>query len=752
LAQYPTPLASTLRDVRAAIVFRFLAGFVGLVGFHFFHELLPFPHPHMALLCAAVIAYNLLLVPTLWIRDVRRHYLLHEWPAYSDMSFTLVALHFTGGYLSPFVVTPLLTVWGLNSAYLPSRAAGSRLFGFYIVSLVGMTILHKTKILPVPVPYAAELIASTPFFLTTFLISLFLQFMGFALVRSTSVSVHALFTEFLATSRSIVSHVDPSGGVDPLSRLAEALRQASGAQRVLIARVKHDSGPTVEPTGASALGFAPDELEKLVESRTLKRLAAGATVRIDDLRSEPEPDPVLSSLRVRGFWGASLEPGQSESSGILCLMDSQPLWFDPKTELVAQIVAVVARAELHRQRHYQERRRLQERVHQSQKLEALGQLAGGVAHDFNNLLTAILGHAELIALDGEHGVRRDATQIVKAATQAADLVSQLLAFSRAGAVAQRPVRVDAVVRRVVELLQHTLDRSIDVVTILNAQDAAVIGDASQLQTALLNVALNARDAMPVGGEVRFETTVKRADEVSDAIPAQDLRSDDYVVIQCSDTGSGMLPDVLDRAFEPFFTTKALGKGTGLGLASVYGIVKHHGGSVQLHSAPGEGTTVTIYLPVRESKDDLSLPPEPLPNRRPRSGQVLVVDDEPSVLRFLSQSLRQRGFDVHATMDGEEALEHFQAHADEIALVVLDVLMPKINGPDLYRRMVVSNPALKCVFVTGYAAHASLAPLADKAECAVLAKPFRAYELEATLSMLLDGERAASQLGSSPATA
>jgi signal transduction histidine kinase/CheY-like chemotaxis protein len=737
VAQYPTPLASSLRDVRAAIVFRFLAGLIGGVGFHVFRDLLPFPHPQMALLCASVVVYNCLLVPTLWIRDVRKHYLLHEGPAYTDMSFTLVALHFTGGYLSPFIVTPLLTVWGLNSAYLPSRGAGSRLFGFFIVSLIGMTILHKTGIVPVPVEYAARLIASTPFFIPTFFIALLLQVMGFALVRSTSVSVDGLFTDFLTTTRNIVSHVDPSGDRDPLPKLAATLQQVSGTQRVLIARVAHDSDPVVEPTAASALGFAPGELERLVESRTLRCLAAGATMRIDDLQSEAEPDPVLHELGVRGFWGSSLEPGQPRSTGVLCLLDDQPLWFDPKTELVTQMVAVVARAELHRQRHDRERRSLQERVHQSQKLEALGQLAGGVAHDFNNLLTAIVGHAELIALDARSAARHDASQILNAATQAADLVSQLLAFSRAGPVAQSPVRVDAVVKRVVELLHHTLDRSIEMVTNLDAKDVAVIGDASQLQTALLNVAVNARDAMPDGGEVRFETTVKRTDELGDIAAGQGQQPDRYAVIQCRDSGSGMTPDVLDRAFEPFFTTKPLGKGTGLGLASVYGIVKRHGGTVRLRSAPGEGTTVTVYLPVREATGETVSPPEVPAQRSPRSGQVVVVDDEPAVLRILTQSLRRQGFAVHASEDGVEALEHFRRQHDDVALVVLDVLMPKITGPDLYRQMMAERPGLKCLFVTGYAEHASLATLVGTPDCAVLAKPFRAHEFEAAVATLID---------------
>ena len=737
MAQYPTPLASSLRDVRVGIAFRFVVGTVGVVGFYGFHELLPFPHPHMALLCLAVVLYNCLLVPTLWIRDVRKHYLLHEWPAYFDMCFALAALHLTGGYLSPFIVTPLLTVWGLNSAYLPSRGAGARLFVFFIVSLIVMTVLHRTEILPEPVEYAARLIASTPFFYTTFAISLLVHLMGFALVRSTSVSVQSLFTDFLETNRNIVSRVGPGPGSDPLQRLAATLRQVARVQRVLVARVVQEPEPAIDTAEATAAGFAPGELERLSDSLTLKRLAAGATVRIDDLEVDAAPDPVLRALGVRGFWGSSLEPGESLTTGILCLMDGQPLWFDPKTELVTQVASVVARAELRRQQHDQERDGLQKRLHQSEKLEALGQLAGGVAHDFNNLLSAILGHAELIELDTEGGVRESATQIVNAATQAADLVSQLLAFSRAGAVAQRPVRVDSIVERAVELLHHTLDRNITVVTSLGGGDAVVVGDASQLQTALLNIAVNARDAMPDGGEVRFETVVEWIDATSGEAPAQDLEPGRYAVIRCHDSGSGMPPGVLDRAFEPFFTTKPPGKGTGLGLASVYGIVTRHGGSVQLRSAPDEGTTVTIYLPARES-GGVGAPAPDRPSQLRRSGRVLVVDDEPAVLRFVAQSLRRRGFEVDTSMDPEAAIEHFRQHAQEVALVVLDVVMPKLSGPELYRQMIRHRPDLKCLFVTGFAAHESLAPFAERSGCAVLAKPFRVQELDATLAVLFDG--------------
>jgi len=365
----------------------------------------------------------------------------------------------------------------------------------------------------------------------------------------------------------------------------------------------------------------------------------------------------------------------------------------------------------------------QEQLRQSQKMEALGQLTGGIAHDFNNLLTVVVGGLDIIAKRAEDDrLKRYAVNALAAADRGARLTGQLLAFSRVQRLEVRPTDVAPLIENMRPLLRNVLGPGITKEFDLKRDLMPVMADPTQLEVAVLNLAINARDAMPDGGELRF---VSRAVEV-DGDP--ELERGRYIELCISDTGSGMPSDVAARAFEPFFTTKEVGKGTGLGLSMVYGMARQSGGTARIESTPGEGTCVMLYF--READGAGASEPaitaesaEPAHERRPAS--VLVIDDDPDVRGFIVASLEEQGYRVTEAADGAHGLAALEESPAD--LVVLDFIMPGLSGAEVARRILADRPGQKILFVSGYSETDAVKTVAPDA--AVLAKPFRGDALQ-----------------------
>ena len=348
-----------------------------------------------------------------------------------------------------------------------------------------------------------------------------------------------------------------------------------------------------------------------------------------------------------------------------------------------------------RKRAEAERDRLRDELHHAQKLEAVGRLAGGVAHDFNNMLTAIKGYGELlvVALAPGTASHEHASQIVRAAEQAAVLPQQLLAFGRKQALEPRLIDLNEVVLSASRLLRHVLTDAVELVTMPVAIPAHAFVDPSRIEHVLLNLAVNARDAMPDGGTVTIAT---RSEDVAVATAVEHgVGPGAYVVLSVADTGVGMDEATLERAFEPFFTTKARGEGSGLGLASVYGTVSQSGGFVQARSEPGVGTTVEIHLPCASGAACDAGAGE----KRPRS--ILLAEDELLVQRLAADVLGSAGFDVTVACDGERALELYERHGGSFDALVTDLVMPGLGGRELSERLAERNPDLPVLFLSGY---------------------------------------------------
>jgi PAS domain S-box-containing protein len=347
------------------------------------------------------------------------------------------------------------------------------------------------------------------------------------------------------------------------------------------------------------------------------------------------------------------------------------------------------------------RKTLETQLRQGQKMEAIGQLAGGIAHDFNNLLTAILGYARLLAdtLAADDVRRRDVHEIHDAAERAAGLTRQLLAFSRQQMLQPTPVNLNELVVDTSQLLRRLIGEHINLVTSLNPDLAPVLADKTQLEQVIINLAVNARDAMPGGGTLSISTANADLDETYATHHLVMLRPGPYVMLAVSDTGVGMNDTTRRRLFEPFFTTKERGKGTGLGLATVYGIVKQSGGYVWVYSEPGRGAAFKVYLPRAEQHAEKAAVTRE-PSLRPAGGSetVLVVEDEAAV-RFLTRLILERaGYCVLDAPNPEAAAE---LCTDDVVLLLSDVIMPGATGPTLYKLLAQRHPRLKVLYMSGY---------------------------------------------------
>jgi len=382
-----------------------------------------------------------------------------------------------------------------------------------------------------------------------------------------------------------------------------------------------------------------------------------------------------------------------------------------------------------------ERRQIEEKLSHSRRMEAVGQLAGGVAHDFNNLLVGMLGGAETVKLDTEPGsAAHEAAEIIEmAATRAAKLVEQLLGFARGGRHRSAPFNLRRSICNVITLLKQTIDRGIEIKTELAAEQCTVKGDAAQIENVLINLAVNAAQAMPQGGVLTIKSGVAQFDEECIHTVAP-LPPGDYAEITVTDTGTGIPEDIRSRIFEPFFTTRDHDKGTGLGLAMVYGVVRNHGGSIYVHSQKGH-TTFTVYLPCAQCEAVEKTPPgheKPLKG----TGHILFVDDEDILRRTTGQMLTSLGYDVVCVSNAAEAVEYHRDHVENIDLVLIDLIMPGTDGRKCFQDLKKHNPDVKAILSSGHAPNERVQSALDDGMLSFLQKPFTRKDLSATIASVL----------------
>ena len=383
----------------------------------------------------------------------------------------------------------------------------------------------------------------------------------------------------------------------------------------------------------------------------------------------------------------------------------------------------------------QERKSMEELLFQSRKMEAVGQLAGGVAHDFNNMLAGIIGAASLLEQRAELNIKnRELLQLIlNSSERAADLTNQLLAFSRKGIVEMKDVDIHEIIHNTVSLLSRSLDRKIEIDIRENAASAIVCGDKSRLQTVLMNLCINAGQEMPDGGTIYIDTSNVSLSEEYCRKSSFNLEPGDYIVVSVRDEGSGIPKEIRDRIFEPFFTTKEQGKGTGLGLAAVYGIIIEHKGAISIGSGKEKGAEFIIYLQVSKTQDVQ----QPSENELiTGEGRILVIDDEEVIRISVGSMLEELGYNVILAENGEEGLKIYREKKADIDLVILDMIMPVMNGKETFFELKKVNPDCKIIVATGFAKDRDVDLLFENGLSDAMVKPYRFFRLSFKVAAIL----------------
>jgi two-component system cell cycle sensor histidine kinase/response regulator CckA len=465
----------------------------------------------------------------------------------------------------------------------------------------------------------------------------------------------------------------------------------------------------VNPSGLAMLGYSRDEL---IGMKSADILAPKEFSRVDSALTE-----IKQGVEHRHEWQFRRKDGSV---------------FDADVQATAmadgRILALVRDAS--------ERKRMEEQLRQSQKMEAVGRLAGGVAHDFNNELGVILGYTELLMRHAGEAQRGKLEQILKATQRATGLTRQLLAFSRKQIVDQKVLDPNALLSDLQKMLGRLIGEDVDLAIVPGADLGQVKADPGQLEQVVMNLCLNARDAMPDGGLLRIETANVELD-AGHAAEHEPIVAGRYVMLAVSDNGCGIEKEILSKIFEPFFSTKAPGKGTGLGLATVYGIVKQAGGYVWVYSELGQGTTFKIYLP---RIDEPAAAPEVQPAPMPSKGweTILLVEDEGSLRAIAREILEEHGYRVIEAAGADEAIGIASRHPEPIHLLVTDVVMPGMNGRALFESLVAARPELRVLYMSGYTDDVIAHRGVFESGTLLLAKPFTALALLGRVRAALGG--------------
>jgi len=523
--------------------------------------------------------------------------------------------------------------------------------------------------------------------------------------------------------QSIIRGTEATLGPDFFNALVENMARALGMRYALIGQLE----PGDEQRIRTIAVWAGDHLAEnlvydLAKTPCAEVVSGGVCVYPAEVQELFPQDLLLQDMDVEGYIGSPMMDLEGRPLGLIVVLDDGAISKElvSRTLLLLEVFSSRAAAELMRLRAERELRH-------AQKMDAVGQLAGGIAHDFNNMLGGIMGYAELLSFKLKPGseMHEYARGIVQAAERAGELTEKLLSFSRKGKRTSLPFDLHGEIEAVVAMLAHTIDRRIRIDRQLEARHSTIDGDPSQVQSAILNLGVNARDAMPDGGELRIRTRNLLIDDATRRREGLDIEPGDYIELMVADTGSGIPREVQERIFDPFFTTKEVGKGTGLGLAAVYGCVRDHRGEVRVSSQPGRGSEFRLLLPLG-AVPGIAVEPVDLLTRG--YGSVLVVDDEEIVRRMIRATLEDAGYSVLEARDGQEGVTLFRENLGAIGLVMLDMIMPVMDGAQALGVLRELDPDVRVLVMTGFAEGAEVDIERIQGVEGLLRKPFRRQEL------------------------
>jgi PAS domain S-box-containing protein len=540
-----------------------------------------------------------------------------------------------------------------------------------------------------------------------------------------------------------------------------------GGQTVTAVLVLFSATPLAEDTRmvelfsavAAQLGLAMQRKHAEQELRSSQGLLESVITNAPIIVFVTDKDGIVTLSEGQGLAGLGLKPGEFVGRSLFAIYGDMPeilsqrrrglageaftgfvdvanrffqVWYSPRRGRNGEIVGLLGVAA-----DITERRQLEEQLRRAQRLESVGLLAGGIAHDFNNMLTAITGYAELLLdeLPVQDPMREDVAQISAVAQRAGLLTYQLLAFSRQQVLRPMPLNLHEAATDVIRMLRRVIGEDIEIVVNGGHDLAMVNADPGQIGQVIMNLAVNARDAMPSGGRLTIETA--NVELGPDFATNEPVVPGPYVMIAVSDTGTGMTADVLERVFEPFFTTKPIGKGTGMGLATVYGIVRQSGGHVVVESEAGKGSTFRIYIPIATETERVREPQGADTHLARGRETVLLVEDEDVVRRLVKRALETCGYTVLEASDGLHALALTEQEGVAIDMIITDVVMPNMSGRELVDRLAADRPGLRVLYISGYTADAMLHRGFAADSTPFIQKPFTMRALTQKVRSILD---------------
>ena len=727
--EYFTDETKIKADVQSQMLFRYVIISFATLFLYLFRQSLPFPFPQFFLVaCASWLSNMVLHLLSLKKSLLKRTYGLFP---YIDALIAPFIFQCTGGFLSPFVITHIASNMGSCIVYTRIRNLAFHTLFILLGSYLGVAFLQKFHVLPSSIGYATTMMANETFFYFITIITASIITASYFLVQALNFHVHQMLDEMSNGFDSIIKGTIASIGHDFFVHLARSLVESLKIRCVMIGELSHKN-QSLRTLAVCKDSGVDDGFELPVSGTVFSEVVAHSrwTITSDFDRLCPT-NPLLAQCNAKFFFGIVLIDSRAKPIGVLCLINDRPLHNMYLVDPLITIFASRASAELERKMAEDKRQAIEMQLAQAQKMEAIGQLVGGIAHDFNNMVSAISGYAYLLRskLDADSPYQKYVNHIITAGGRTAHLVGQLTQFARRGMPSISPVNVHELLDETIVFLERTISKNIVMSKQYSAQKPVTAGDATFLQNVFLNLGINARDAMEEkGGILAFTTNDMVLEKNSMLCQSFQIAHGEYLCVDISDTGIGMSKEVLGHLFEPFFTTKAKGKGTGLGLANVWGYIENFKGAITVRSEAGKGTTFTLFLPLAIGIERLPIVLPSIPSTIRMIKEILVVDDEPAMREICGEILTLGGYFVRACENGLEAVDFMKKEGALIDMVILDMMMPHMNGHDTFFELRKINPAVKIILVSGFLNEKELKGILRETNTAFIQKPFTDQQL------------------------
>ena len=722
-------------DVQSQMFFRYIIISFATLFLFFFRHTLPFPFPQFFLVACASWLSNMVL----HVLSLKRSWLKKIYGLFPYIDALIAAFIFqcSGGFLSPFVITHIASNMASGVIYTRIKNLSFHTLFILLGGYLGVAFLQKFRALPCYVGYAQTMMANETFFYFVIIVTAFIITGSYFLVQALNFHVHQMLDEMSNGFDSIIKGTIASIGHDFFVHLARNLVESLKIRCVMVGELSHKK-QSLRTLAVWKESGVDDGFEIPLSGTVFEEVIAHSRWTIErDFGQLYPSNPLLAQCNAKFFFGIVLIDSRAKPIGMLCLINDRQLHNMYLVDPLITIFASRASAELERKLAEDKRQAIEMQLAQAQKMEAIGQLVGGIAHDFNNMVSAISGYAFLLRtkLAPDSPYQKYVKHIITAGGRTADLVGQLTQFARRGTPNIMPVNVHALLDETIIFLERTINKNIILIKQCSAKKPVTAGDSTFLQNVFLNLGINARDAMEEhGGTLVFGTNDTVLDKNSTPCQSFHIVPGEYLCVSVSDTGTGMSKEVMGHIFEPFFTTKPKGKGTGLGLANVWGYIENFKGAIEVKSSEGKGTTFTLYLPLARIMEQAA-PPSlarvvfSLSQSTPAIiKKILVVDDEPAMREICGEILSMSGYAVSVCEDGVEAVDLMKKDGALIDLAVLDMMMPRMNGHDTFYELRKINPALKIILVSGFLNENELKGILKEKNTAFVQKPFTDQQL------------------------